>query len=158
MEIKAETKETKKLTVYSIAVIRLDGVGAGGVFQDEAGNVVASVSSILNLPHKLSGHELLAEYRALLLNLDKALELEPTELELRLSNEVLVGQLKGELAFKTTVAPQHKRATRLLQSIPKFEVVLIDKEGNAYAEELASEAIKKAFREWFAEWYRERFL
>lgn len=84
----------------------------------------------------------IAEYKALLRALEKALEHGAREVVIYSDSELLVKQLKGEYRVKAPpLAPLYMEARRLLGGLVRWEVEHIPREENTRADALANLAI-----------------
>ena len=83
-----------------------------------------------------------AEYRALVAGLEKALELGVTQLEVVSDSELLVKQMRGEYKVKNeALIDLSIRATRLARQIGKVTYKAVRREHNELADRLVNEAL-----------------
>ncbi|MFQ5862023.1 MAG: ribonuclease HI family protein [Candidatus Brocadiales bacterium] len=83
-----------------------------------------------------------AEYRALISGVEKALEYSPKELEILSDSELLVKQINGQYKVRApSILPLYKKAKRLIGMLPKWKIQHIPREENALADALANMAI-----------------
>ena len=85
-----------------------------------------------------------AEYKALLYGLDKALAFQPEKLTLRLDSELVVRQLKGEYKVKHPILSRlHQEVIQRLWKIPEVTIEHILRRENQKADQLAKKACQK---------------
>ena len=85
--------------------------GAGAVLKDPRGATLARCSEYLG--HTTNN---VAEYTALVLGLERAIELGISRIEVRADSELLIRQLQGEYRVKSEkLRPLFARATRMLE-------------------------------------------
>lgn len=83
-----------------------------------------------------------AEYRALLLGIEKAKELGATELELVGDSELIVKQVRGEYRVKDAgLRPLHSAAQKALGDFSEWEIRHVKREQNAEADALVNQAL-----------------
>jgi ribonuclease HI len=86
-----------------------------------------------------------AEYKALLLGLERALERGVSRLEVRADSELLIKQLKGEYRVRNSgLKPLYEQALDLLERFEAVELKHVRREQNAEADRLANEGIDRA--------------
>jgi len=86
-----------------------------------------------------------AEYRALLAGLEKALELHVPEVEVVSDSELLVKQMTGEYRVKNeALRTLSLEATRLARRIGKVSYTAVRREHNELADRLVNEALDRA--------------
>jgi ribonuclease HI len=86
-----------------------------------------------------------AEYRALLLGLERARELGATELELVGDSELIVRQVKGEYKVKdATLRELHGEVQRALRSFESWSIRHVRREQNAEADRLVNQVLDGA--------------
>ncbi len=114
---------------------------AGVVIKDEHGKVIAEDHRFLG---RMTNNE--AEYRALLLGLDKAQALqEDGELVVLMDSELVVSQLRGTYKIKAPHLRQLLMEVKIKErTFPKIFYKLIPREKNAHADALANEALDNA--------------
>ena len=130
------------------AVLHTDGAargnpgpaGAGAFLADEDGRELGSFKLFLG---KTTNN--VAEYKALILGLTKALELGVRHLEARLDSELLVKQLNGQYRVKSPhLKPLYEQARDLLQRFESRTIIHVRREFNSEADRLANLAIDQA--------------
>ncbi len=115
--------------------------GAGWVLFDSSGKVVATGNEFLG---KRTNNE--AEYAAVLLGLQAALELGYTEVDLRLDSELLVKQIKGIYRVKKAhLKPLYQQACTLLKKFDSSTLEHIYRDQNKEADEQANIAMDRGF-------------
>ncbi len=86
-----------------------------------------------------------AEYRALIAGLEKALELGITELEVVSDSELLVKQMRGEYKVKNRgLVPLSIEAAELARRIGRVRYTAVRREHNELADRLVNEALDAA--------------
>jgi ribonuclease HI len=89
-----------------------------------------------------------AEYRALLLGLERALERGVRRLEVRADSELLIKQLLGKYRVKNEgLRPLFERATELIRRFESVELLHVRREHNVEADRLANQGIDAAARQ-----------
>jgi ribonuclease H / adenosylcobalamin/alpha-ribazole phosphatase len=83
-----------------------------------------------------------AEYRALIAGLEKALELAVSEVEVVSDSELLVKQMRGEYRVKNdALRDLSLQASRLARQIGKVTYTAVRREHNELADQLVNEAL-----------------
>jgi ribonuclease HI len=83
-----------------------------------------------------------AEYRALLLAVEKALELGARKVTVFLDSELVVRQLRGEYRVREPhLKSLHQEALEVLNRFSQYSILYIPREENRRADQLANEAI-----------------
>ena len=86
-----------------------------------------------------------AEYRALLAGLEKAIELALTELEVVSDSELVVKQMRGEYKVKNEALRELSlRAARLARAIGDVRYTAVRREHNVLADRLVNDALDAA--------------
>jgi ribonuclease HI len=86
-----------------------------------------------------------AEYRALLAGLEKALELGVTELEVVSDSELLVKQMRGEYKVKNEALRElNREASELAAGLEKVAYTAVRRAHNELADSLVNEALDRA--------------
>ena len=86
-----------------------------------------------------------AEYRALIAGLDKAVELEVGEVEVVSDSELLVKQMRGEYRVKNEALRELSvEAARLARAVGKVTYTAVRREHNELADRLVNEALDSA--------------
>ena len=112
--------------------------GIGMILRDEQGAVVYSGSGYIG---RTTNN--VAEYRALLACLKKAIALRPGKLIVHSDSELMVRQMRGEYRVRDKNLQRHfMEAKMLLSSAPfAFEIVHVERERNRDADLLANAGI-----------------
>ena len=110
---------------------------AGAVIQNSAGETLATVSKFLG-----SATNNQAEYAAVILGIKKALEFQPTELQIFLDSKLAVEQISGnwkikDLELKKLVEKAHVG----LSKIPKWSISHIARKKNREADQLVNDIL-----------------
>ncbi len=83
-----------------------------------------------------------AEYRALLLAVSLAADLEADEVEFVGDSQLIVRQITGEYKVKKAdLKPLHAEAKAALTALPKWSITDVRRESNERADELLNEAL-----------------
>lgn len=107
---------------------------AGGFVQRDDGSVVAKVREYLGLTTNN-----VAEYRALLLLLQRALDEGFQQADVFMDSELVVRQINGPYRVKDEkLIPLHAQARRLLAKFGEWHVVHIPREKNKIADKLVN--------------------
>lgn len=111
--------------------------GAGSVFLDGDGQELAARSLYLG---KCTNN--VAEYKALVLGLQSALELGCGKVEIFLDSQLIVRQIQGQYKVKhPTLKPLFNEVKGLLAQIDSWTVAHVPREQNKRADELANKGI-----------------
>ncbi len=111
--------------------------GAGAVLIDSNGKIVEKVCKYLG---ETTNNQ--AEYQALLLALEKAIELKANHVEIFADSELMVKQLNGEYKIKNKdLKPHFEKIISYLHQIGLFKIKHIPRELNKEADKLANLAI-----------------
>ena len=87
----------------------------------------------------------MAEYRALLLGIDLAMELEADEAQFVGDSKLIVEQVKGNWKVKQEhLQPLHTKARDELRKLPKWSIRHVRRHENERADELLNEALDRA--------------
>ncbi|MCW2571050.1 MAG: Phosphoglycerate mutase [Frankiales bacterium] len=88
-----------------------------------------------------------AEYGGLIAGLRAALDLTPSEVEVRLDSKLLVEQMSGRWQVKNPgIKPLAREAAGLISQLPSVRFVWVPREQNKHADRLANEAMDAAAR------------
>jgi ribonuclease HI len=126
-------------------VVHVDGgargnpgpAAAAAVLSDPDGNVVAEATE-----HLGETTNNVAEYRALLLGLERARELGATELELVNDSELVARQLTGEYKVKHAgLKPLHEQALAALRGFERWSIRSVPRAQNAQADQLVNQTL-----------------
>jgi ribonuclease HI len=111
--------------------------GIGIVIVDERGIELARANDFIG-----EATNNVAEYRALLLGLERALELGAREVEVVNDSQLVARQISGEYKVKKDdLKPLHQRALAALRRFERWEVRSVPREQNDIADELVNDAI-----------------
>jgi probable phosphoglycerate mutase len=88
-----------------------------------------------------------AEYRALIAGLEKAVEVGVRELDVISDSELLVRQMKGEYRVKNEALRELSvQASRLSRRIPRVRWTAVRREHNELADRLVNEALDRSLQ------------
>lgn len=146
------------------AVLHTDGgargnpgpAGVGIVLRSPDGNLLAQVGRSIG-----EATNNVAEYQALILGLETALEHGVTEIEIEADSELVVAQVKGEWKIKNDrLRSLAAKAESLMGKFDSASIVHVPREENADADALANEAMDaaEAGREWSSEASQQVFF
>ena len=111
--------------------------GAGVYIEDAEGEVVSEDFAYLG-----EATNNVAEYRALLLGLERAQELGARKIEIRADSELMVRQLRGEYRVRNAALRKlFERARTLENAFEQIEYTHVRRERNRDADRLANHAI-----------------
>ena len=114
--------------------------GAGVYIIDANGNPVDEIAQFLG--HATNN---VAEYRALLLGMERARDLGARQVEIRADSELVVRQMRGEYRVRSPgLQPLFQRAQTLEKAFDVVEYVHVRRELNRDADRLANRAIDAA--------------
>jgi ribonuclease HI len=129
-------------------VVHVDGgsrgnpgpAAAAALISTPEGEVLASASRLLGVTTNN-----VAEYRGLLLGLERALELGATELELVNDSELVAKQLTGAYRVKhRDMRPLHAEALAALRQFERWSIRSVPRDQNAAADALVNQALDAA--------------
>ncbi len=116
--------------------------GVGAVISDARGRTVKELKCFLGMATNN-----VAEYRAVILALEKALELGGGSVTLYLDSELVVRQLRGEYRVREAhLQALQRRALEILDRFSKYVIHYIPREENRRADQLANEAIDQKIK------------
>ena len=116
--------------------------GVGVVISDGHGKTLKEWKSYLGIATNN-----VAEYRAVLLALEKASALGAKGVIINLDSELVVRQLTGEYKVREAhLKPLHQKALELLATLPKYRLRHVPREENRRADQLANEAIDQKIK------------
>ncbi|HEY5815643.1 MAG TPA: ribonuclease HI family protein [Solirubrobacterales bacterium] len=129
-------------------VVNVDGGARGNPGPAAIGAVVqASEGDVLEERGERIGTATnnVAEYKALLLGIERAAELGASELELVGDSELVVRQVKGEYKVKdATLRGLHAEVQRALRPFDRWSIRHVRREQNAEADRLVNQALDGA--------------
>ena len=112
----------------------------GVVVRDESGEVIEDHGILIG-----DATNNVAEYKALLMGIERAIELGATDLELIGDSELVVKQVQGKYKVKNAgIKPLHAEAKSGLAKIPKWQIRHVRREQNAEADSLVNQALDAA--------------
>jgi len=116
--------------------------GAGVVLADDRGKTLKEWKSYLGITTNN-----VAEYRAVLLALEKASALGAESVIINMDSELVVRQLLGEYKVRDAhLKILHQKALDLLKGFSKYRIRHVPREENRRADQLANEAIDQKIR------------
>ncbi|MBM4331057.1 MAG: ribonuclease HI family protein [Deltaproteobacteria bacterium] len=111
--------------------------GVGAVIADTRGRTVKELKCFLGMATNN-----VAEYRAVILALEKALQLGAVSVNVNLDSELVVRQLRGEYRVREpNLKILHRQTLEILNRFLKYSIHYIPREENRRADQLANEAI-----------------
>jgi len=130
----------KKLILYADGASRGNpGLGgAGAVLKDETGKTLEEITYFVG--QWVTNN--VAEYTALLVGLEKALELTASEIDIFMDSELVVRQIKGEYQVKNEKLLEiFVQVQKLLKKFSSYKIEHIPREKNKEADRLSNQAI-----------------
>jgi len=113
--------------------------GAGAVISDSQGRTLKELKLYLGMASNN-----VAEYRAAIHALERALELGARSVTLLLDSELVVRQLRGEYRVREPhLKTLHQKAQEVLNRFSQYSILYIPREENRRADQLANEAINQ---------------
>jgi ribonuclease HI len=110
---------------------------AAAVVSDADGQVLDEAAEVLGVVTNN-----VAEYRGLLLGLQRAQELGATEVEIVNDSELVAKQVNGEYKVKhADMKPLHRAATEVLEAFDRWSVRSVPRAQNAHADALVNQAL-----------------
>ena len=125
-------------------IIHVDGASKGNpgasaigaTIKDEHGQLIATISERIGYATNNQ-----AEYRAVIAALEKAIDMEVVEVELRADSELVVKQLTGQYRVKKAALKHlYERVRQLQGKLELFTIRHIPRDQNAEADNLANKA------------------
>lgn len=112
--------------------------GAGAIIYDKDDNILAEISEFLGKGKTNN----IAEYRAMLLGLERSLDLGINTIYIYTDSKLIVKQVKGEWRVKDfKLIPLHKELKDLLKKFEEWDITHIYRNYNKEADKLANLAI-----------------
>ena len=146
----ADTEPANPKTSES-AILWTDGAARGNPGPAGIGVMLKTrEGEVLAAERRFLGHTTnnVAEYKALLLGLECALERGVKRLEVRADSELLIRQLLGKYRVKNEgLRPLFQQASELLKRFEAVELLHVRREQNVEADRLANQGIDAAARE-----------
>ena len=128
--------------------VNVDGGARGNPGPAAIAAVVATTEGDVLSEHKEGIGEAtnnVAEYRALLLGIERARELGAREVDLAGDSELVVRQVRGEYKVKDAgLKPLHAEVMRALDEFDDWSIHHVRREENAEADRLVNEALDQA--------------
>jgi ribonuclease HI len=110
---------------------------AAAVISDADGQVLDEAAEVLGVATNN-----VAEYRGLLLGLQRAQELGATEIEVVNDSELVAKQINGEYKVKhADMKPLHRAATEVLEGFERWSIRSVPRAQNAHADALVNQAL-----------------
>jgi ribonuclease HI len=117
--------------------------GVGAVISDARGRTVKELKRFLGMATNN-----VAEYRAVILALEKALDFGAGSVIVYLDSELVVRQLRGEYRVREAhLKTLHRQALEILNRFSKYDIYYVPREENRRADQLANEAIDQKIKE-----------
>jgi len=134
--VSVQTGASQRCTLYTDGGARGNPghAAAGGVIVGPDGAILAEVTDYLGVTTNN-----VAEYKALILTLTRALELGCTKIAVKCDSELVVRQLNGEYRVKDEkMKPLHQAVQRLLTRFDEHPVEHVRREQNKLADKLVN--------------------
>jgi ribonuclease HI len=129
-------------------IVHVDGGARGNPGPAAAASVINSPSGELLDEHAQpigTATNNVAEYRALLLGLERARELGATEVEIVGDSELIAKQVQGRYKVKhEAMRPLHRQALAALGSFERWSIRTVPRAQNAHADALVNAALDRA--------------
>ena len=110
----------------------------GATIKDERGKMLATISQRIGITTNN-----VAEYKALIAALQKAIKLKGTQVEIRADSELMIRQLNGRYKIKSEgLKPLYIEVTQLLAKFETVSLKHIPRELNTEADKLANDAVR----------------
>ena len=141
-EAPAPRRKKRATTTDATAILWSDGAargnpgpaGIGAILKTPDGEVIAEVSDFLG--HTTNN---VAEYRALLAGLERAIEVGIQRIEVRADSELMIKQLRGQYRVKNAgLKPLYEQARQLLSQFSNVKLSHVRREHNSEADRLAN--------------------
>ena len=117
--------------------------GVGAVISDARGRTIKELKRFLGMATNN-----VAEYRAVILALEKALDFGAGSVTVYLDSELVVRQLRGEYRVREAhLKTLHRQALEILNRFSKYNIHHVPREENRRADQLANEAIDQKIGE-----------
>jgi ribonuclease HI len=132
----------KKLTINTDGGARGNPgpAGIGVVFWDESHKIIGEFNQYIG-----EATNNIAEYKALILALQKAVEIGAVDLEIRMDSELIVRQMQGQYKIKEpNLKNLAQEVFKLTNKFKKVSFAHVPREKNKEADKLVNEAIDKA--------------
>jgi ribonuclease HI len=130
------------------AIVHVDGGARGNPGPAAAASVITSPDGEVIDEHAQpigTATNNVAEYRALLLGLERARELGATEVEVVGDSELIAKQVQGVYKVKhEAMRPLHRQAMAALGGFERWSIRTVPREQNAHADALVNAALDRA--------------
>jgi len=130
------------------AIVHVDGGARGNPGPAAAASVITSPGGELLDEHAQqigTATNNVAEYRALLLGLERARELGASEVEVVGDSELIAKQVQGVYKVKhEAMRPLHRQAMAALAGFERWSIRTVPREQNAHADALVNAALDRA--------------
>ena len=130
------------------AIVHVDGGARGNPGPAAAASVITSPDGELLDEHAQrigTATNNVAEYRALLLGLERARELGASEVEVVGDSELIAKQVQGVYKVKhEAMRPLHREAMAALRSFDRWSIRTVPRAQNAHADSLVNAALDQA--------------
>lgn len=137
-------RETDRENAPGPFILNSDGASRGNPGPAGAGFAIYKGGRLVEAQAQYLGEQTnnQAEYNALILGLERALNLGATEVVARADSELMVRQLNGEYKVKNAALKGlYNRAIELIGRLDSFKAEHVPREGNTEADALANRAI-----------------
>jgi ribonuclease HI len=115
--------------------------GAGGIIKDPHGNVISQISEYLGI--QTNNY---AEYKALIITLEKAIVLNIKEVEVFLDSKLVVEQMNGKWKVKNeNIIPLYNEAKELILHFNSIKFTHVRRAFNKEADALANKAMDYSY-------------
>ena len=109
----------------------------GATVKDEKGNLITSISRRIGITTNNQ-----AEYRAIIIAMEKAISLDARHIELYTDSELVMQQINGRYKVKkATLRKHYQKVIQLIGSLECFTIDHIPRAQNAEADNLANNAL-----------------
>ena len=110
----------------------------GATIKDEQGKLITTISQGIG---RTTNNQ--AEYRAVIVALEKAIELGAKQVDIKLDSQLVARQISGRYRVKNAaLKPSHQQVKHLQGLLEGFTITYIPREQNTEADNLASIALK----------------
>jgi len=130
---------TNKVIIYTDGAARGNPgpAGIGVIIKDENGPILEKISRRLGITTNNQ-----AEYQAIIISLEKAIELGAKNVVVKSDSELVVNQINGHYKIKNTILrPLYQTVVQLTGSLESFSISYIPREQNKAADALANKAL-----------------
>jgi ribonuclease HI len=111
----------------------------GAILKDETGNTIGRISRAIGVTTNNQ-----AEYRAIIVALEKAISLGARQVMVKSDSELVVKQINGQYKIKNTaLRPLYQQVVKLTGALESFSITSIPREQNTGADALANQALDR---------------